>query len=224
MKILPKYIFNSFLLILLISSCNTLKEINEEAIYGTYQWYGAYGIASNITLNPDNTFIYYWQIGLTNGNTLGTWKIGNNFLVLNSERQFREKEKFNVLEKRSQDSLFYEFTIIDKKNKTLQGVNSVYLLDSTFVGGTSSDSLGIMRIPLALNFDKLRLSYLGYNEIEIHKSELPATSCTIILLDFTDQYEFFINRKWKIEYGKLIDPNIRLDRYTKRNYYEKLME
>lgn len=224
MRYFLTFSFGLFLFIVLVSSCQTTKQIHEEALYGKYQWHGTYGIASNIKLKIDNSFIFNWQIGLMNGETVGTWKVQNNLLILNSEKQGRKEETFVVKKNIVSDSSFYILKIVDDENEPMYGANCVYSYEANFVSGSSSNLQGIIKIPVSLVFDKLTFSYLGYNDIEVLKSDLIGTSCTISLLDFTDYYHFFINEKWKIKYGKLIDPGIELDRYTKRNYYERIME
>ena len=215
--------YNYLILIVLIVSCQSIKDFNEEKIYGKYRWYGIYGVTSSITLNKDKTFIYRWQQGLMNGTTNGNWRLVAQTLVLNSEKQPNDPvEKFQIISEESIPSNHYHLKIMEENNEPMWFVSCTLMNDTVSIHHTVTDTNGVCKIPLVEEGNKIEICFLGYYSIDIPVGELNGNSLIIKMKEKAAYYEYFTNRRWKIKDDKLIDPAIKKDRYVKKNYYEKV--
>jgi len=210
------------ILMVLFFSCKSIKTEKGE-IVGKYQWYGIYGVASNITLNKDNTFIYHWQTGLINGTTNGNWKLKGNTLILNSEKQPFKEEDFSIKERNKTSDNHFEVKVIDEEEKyELIFATCILEKDTNLIIEKSTDINGNCILPFVENPDKLKFSYVGYKEVEISTKELTTNSFILEMKEENNYYEYFTNREWKVRKGKIYDPKIRKGKYVKKNYYERI--
>lgn len=207
--------------LVLLIGCKTIKEINQDQLLGKYQWHGTYGIASNITLNKDNSFIYHWQQGLIGGTTKGTWILQGNTLLLNSTRQPEEKTKFDINSYKETNTGEYKIHILDKEKNSLHFAVCALLKDSTFIDGTETNENGICKLDMTNKANTVQISYLGYTTVEIPISKLRGNEFSVTMFEGEEFYEYFTNRKWKVTNRRIINPEIKADKYTK-NYYEKI--
>jgi hypothetical protein len=210
------------ILIILFFSCKSVK-VEKEEVLGKYQYHGIYGVASNIELNKDNTFIYNWQTGLIWGTTKGNWRLTGNKLILNSDKQPVEEKDFIIRERNQTSENQFEIQVIDEKDKyELVAVSCLLMNDTTLINGTSTDVNGNCVLPFDENSNKLKFSYVGYRPVEIPISEIKSNSFIIEIKEEQDYYRYFTNREWKIRSGKIYDPEIKKSRYVKKNYYERI--
>ncbi len=210
------------ILIILFFSCKSIK-IEKEEIIGKHQYHGIYGVASNITLKEDNTFTYHWQTGLIGGTTNGNWELNGNKLILNSDKQPVKEEDFKIRERDETNLNQFEIKIIDEKEKyELVAVSCLLMNDTTFIKGKSTDVNGNCILPFDEISNKLQISYLGYRPVEIPINQLTSNSFIIEIKEERDYYRYFTNREWKVKRGRIYDPEIRKDKYVKKNYYERV--
>lgn len=189
---------------------------------GKYQWHGIYGVTANITLNEDSTFVYIWQQGLIGGTTIGNWRLDNNILTLNSFKQPQDEGKYRINSQQETKSNEYKIQIFDESNIPLPFVHCSIFKDSVLVQATHSNQNGVCILKRSNQENILKFSYIGLKTAEIRTSELLGNEFSITLREGNNFYEYFTNRKWKLARGKIIDPNIKRDEFTKRNYYEKV--
>jgi len=212
-----------FLVLTLIGGCKTGKDLDQTQIFGKYQWNGVYGIASNITLNKDNTFVYHWQEGLIEGKTLGTWHLQeNNILILNSERQEEKRKAYEISYFQKSNIGQYKIEIKDENENLLPFAACALIRDSIIISGTESNESGICKLDITSEANTLEISYIGYSTIKLPISELKANEFSFTMFKSDDYYKYFKNKEWKFNNGRIIDPNIKIDKYTKSNYYEKV--
>ena len=188
---------------------------------GKYQWHGIYGAASNITVKKDSSFIYHWQQGLIGGTTEGTWNLQGDTLILNSTRQPEEMTKFEINSYKESTAREYKIHIQDKEKYSLRFAVCALLNDSTFIEATETNENGICKLGMTDQANTVQIIYTGYNTAEIPISKLKGNEFSVTMYEGNKFYEYFTNRKWKVAKGRIINPKIKADKYT-RNYYEKI--
>lgn len=77
----------SILLLFFISSCFFPRKISSKRIVGNYHMENSYDFNSSLSLKGNKTFEYSWVTGMLRGTTNGNWKIIQDTLILNSEKQ-----------------------------------------------------------------------------------------------------------------------------------------
>ena len=210
------------ILLILFFSCKSVK-IEKKEIIGKYQFHGVYGIASNITLEKNNRFIYHWQTGLIGGTTNGNWKLNGNKLILISDRQPVKGEDFKIKERDKTNLNQFEIKIIDEKEKyELVAVSCILMNDTTFIKGKNTDINGNCILPFDESSNKLKISYLGYRQVEIPINQLASNSFILEIKEERDYHRYFTNTEWKVKRGRIYDPEIRKDKYVKKNYYQRI--
>jgi len=216
-----KIVIKLILLLVLIIGCKTIKENSQDQLLGKYQWHGLYGTASNITLKKDSSFVFHWQEGLISGTTKGKWHLQGNILILNSTRQPEEKVKFEINSYEESNTREYKIHIQDKEKYSLQVAVCALLKDSTFIDATETNEYGICKLGMTNQANTLQISYIGYYHVEIPISELKGNEFSVTMYEGDEYYKYFTNRKLKVANGRIINPKVKTDKYT-RNYYEKI--
>lgn len=193
-----------------------------EQLLGKYQWHGFYGIASNITLNKDSTFIYNWQTGLIGGTTSGTWQREGAKITLNSDIQPTENgtEDYEIIEAKKNKSESLLIKVMGPDNKNLPFAACDLKKDTTTLTGASTDLQGVTKLP-KLEADSLIISFIGYKTIR-HLLDSSVTSYVFKMEEGNDYYEYFTEEIWKYKSGRLYDSSIKKDKYVKKDYYEKI--
>ena len=216
-----KIVIKLIIPLVLILGCKTIKENSQNQLLGKYQWHGLYGTASNITLKKDSSFIYHWQEGLISGTTKGTWHLQGNILILNSARQPKERVKFEINSYDESNTREYKILVQDKEKYPLQFAVCALLKDSTFIDASETNEYGICKLGITSQANTLQISYIGYYNVEKPISELKGNEISVTMYEGDEYYKYFTNSKWKVANGRIINPKIKTDKYT-RNYYEKI--
>lgn len=210
------------ILIILFFSCKSVK-IEKAEVVGKYQYHGFYGVASNIELKEDNTFIYNWQTGLIWGATEGNWRLIGNKLILNSDKQPVEEEDFVVKERNRINGNQFEIQVIEEEGKyELIAASCILMNDTTLLNGISANDNGNCVLPFDKRANKLKISYVGFRPVEIPISMLKSNSLIIEMKEENDYFEYFTNREWMIRNGRIYDPEIKKSKYAKKNYYKRI--
>lgn len=214
-KNICKYLFLLFLFV----GCTSVKT---EKITGKYRWYGIYGVASSIALHEDHTFIYTWRTGLIGETTSGKWALHKNELILDSNLQ-PVKEDFKVISREKIPKSQFEIKVIDGRDKVeLYSAVCMLMNDTTIVKGVVTDIHGDCVLPFDEKADFLKVTYVGYREVEIPIDELTSNSFVIELKEKTGYYRYFTNVRWKVKRKRLYDPKIEKHEYTKKRYFKRV--
>lgn len=173
-------------------------------------------------MKKDNTFTYHWQTGLINGTTNGNWKLIGKTLILNSEKQPQiSKEKFQIISENTTNSNNYELKLIDEEDEPMWFVICGLMKDTILIQDAETDTTGICKIPIMKEGNKLEFHFIGYHSIEIPTMNLKGNSLTVKMKKEDDFYRYFTNQKWIIKNDRIIDPEIKRDKFIKTNYYKK---
>lgn len=222
MKLRLTIIKKLLILFVCLIGCKTISHISQDQLLGKYQWHGLYGIASNISLNQDSSFVYHWQQGLISGTTKGKWDLEGENIILNSQYQPEETEKYEIDSFNHSKTGAYKIRVKDEKNYSLPFVACVLMKDSTVIDGAETNENGICELKISNQANAIEISGVGYFTVKLPIYKLKGNEFSITMYEGSKYYQYFTNRKWKVTYKRLIDPEIKIDKYTKRNYYEKV--
>ena len=175
--------------------------VKRNNIIGEYHYDGPYDIYEKITINNDSTFVFEWFAGLAgNGNTNGKWKLNGKYLTLVSDIQPENNPDYYLLKELIKTNDSIEIKIIDSLGEVV-AANCVTYLDENLSQYSVSDLNGIVRFPKH-NFNKIFISFVGYNDIVFYpKSE--ATNFFEFQMKDKTRFVYFVNEKWNVKKGKL---------------------
>jgi hypothetical protein len=203
------FLYITFFLVL---SCQTS---NFDGLVGKYSidCFGIFG--SKIELKKDSSFNFLWYQGLLEGETIGTWDVSRNKLILNSNDNDLCRGLIHL--NNNGDNLDFitiklfsnveNFRGVGELRLVMEGKESVIKVvndDEIFIKGSRIDTLETKFI----GFTPLKAVDIESNEVIIH-------SCK------EEPYVSFENESWKIRKNGFIDPKIKKEKCDKK-YYTKI--
>lgn len=188
---------------------------------GEYQWLGTYGIRSTLEIKADNSFEYYWQVGLVWGKTFGTWKIEGRKIILNSERQqeIETAVSYEVIRKISNLADSISIKIECQDNRPLPFACCVFKTDTITLIKTFTNLQGEAKLPI-LEADSLIVTYPGYKTI-LHQIDNSIT-CYEFKMKDCNTYKYFTNEIWIYRKDKLYSSKINSSKYFNKSFFERI--
>ncbi|GAB1857295.1 hypothetical protein MHTCC0001_21310 [Flavobacteriaceae bacterium MHTCC 0001] len=219
-------LFKATFIIAVISiiGCTPFKSNIDNELQSKYIWSPFYGVAEVLQLNSDHTFSFKWQQGLIQGVTEGTYIINKNGLTLNSLKQPIKTEKFRIDNRQNNQNITgYHIRVKDEYDAPFEYTNCAFIQNDSVIGGTTSKKDGVIIISESQkdNFEKIEISFVGYNHAVIDLHKTPYNSFEIILLPESEYYEFFTKEFLKIRGNKIYRFHVSSDGKHKRKIYKK---
>lgn len=189
-----------------LMTCSISKNLNN--LHGRYEWVSIRDVGADLRINPDNTFDYNWQYGLSSGITKGKWEIKNNQLILNSERQPTENAHTLISNIPNKIDSF-EILVKNKKyGESMPLAICCLMKDTIILEAVVADEMGLCQLNRNNQAENIKIQYVGYHSPIIELSKLESPSFIIELVE-ESFYEYFTNHTLKIKRGKIYDPKKR---------------
>ncbi len=186
-----------------------------------YLWSPMYGVGETFEFKKDDTFIFKWQQGLIQGETIGSYTKKESSLFLSSSKQPVKTEKFKIksLSNTKNDKEYY-VKVIDKKNAPFGYANCFFIKNDSIIGGTLAKEDGAITFSKDDNFDKILISFVAHYDAEIDLKEISSNSIEVVLVSKPEYYEFFTNELLKIRGNKILRYDIDSNGKKRRKVYK----
>lgn len=189
----------------IVTSCATKKLATQSVdIKGTYFFYKDAFLYAYMTLDKNNSFVYDWHRGYTEGRSIGKWKQDGNKVIFNSYLK-PDKLSDSSVEQMKVDSIkgIKVMTFETEYGYEMPAVGMILLFENRNPVFCETNNKGIYRTEKGLQKVLINDGTYGNYLIEVKDDN---NVIKIHLKKKGEYYRYFVDEAWQIKDTVLISP------------------